>query len=173
MKMAVIPMLFLMAGCASQRQSSGLRWSSPGGAYIAHIHENSVDAGNQSISLVVESKADHSVIFSLPVERHVEVVWSPRGDQVAIVDVFASNENRVEIFRLPTGQRLLTISRDDWNDRNSGLPSPTNYSHVYFSDLVWTEPQRVKLNVEMYDRLSSTVPEEYESSCQFEVVNNQ
>jgi hypothetical protein len=99
------------------------------------------------------------------------VVWSEHGDQVAIIDDFASNENRVEVFSLPSGRKFLTTSRDNWNNLNKDLPSPTNYSHVYFSDLVWAEPRKMKLRLEMYDRLSSTVPEEYAGICQFDVTD--
>jgi hypothetical protein len=173
MKLAFISLLVLLAGCAADKQNTGLKWASPGNVYSAYLQEAPGDTGSQSLNLVVESRDKHAILFSLPLQRHAKVVWSQHGDQVAIIDDFASNENRIEIFSLPSGRKFLTISRDNWYNLNKDLPSPTNYSHVYFSDLVWTEPQKVKLKVEMYDRLSLTVPEEYAGNCQFDVTDNQ
>ena len=173
MKLASISLLVLLAGCAADKQNAGLKWNSPGNGYSAHIQEAPGDTGSPSLNLVVESMDKRAILFSLPLQRHAKVVWSQHGDQVAIMDDFASNENRVEFFSLPSGRRFLTISRDNWYNLNKDLPSPTNYSHVCFSDLVWTEPRKVKLKIEMYDRLSSTVPEEYAGNCQFDVADDQ
>jgi hypothetical protein len=168
--MMFVAILFLVVGCTADKQDSALRSDSPGKRYSAYIQETAGGSGARSLILTVESKEKHAILFSLPLERYAKVVWSPDGNQVAIVDDFASNENRIEIFGLPAGKHLLTISRDEWQNLNSGSPSPTNYSHMYFSDLAWVGPQKVKLKVAMYDRLSSIGPTDYDGSYQLDVA---
>ena len=162
----------MLGGCVLGSRTSELPSVSPGKLYSATIQDDPGDAGHQHHSLIVESSSNHAPIFSLPLERGAEVIWSPDGKAVAVIDKFASNENRVEIFGLPPGQRLLTISRDSAFAVESNVPSPTSYSHVYFSDVVWAGSQKVKLKLEMYDRLNSTVPKDYEGSVEFAVMDN-
>jgi hypothetical protein len=72
MKLAFISLLVLLAGCAADKQNTGLKWASPGNVYSAYLQEAPGDTGSQSLNLVVESRDKHAILFSLPLQRHAK-----------------------------------------------------------------------------------------------------
>jgi len=142
-------------------------WKSPSGAYYAHVREKPHEPFEPEGILLLEISNHRSVVFALPIERNVELSWSSEEREAALLDNFASNENRIMVADLPSGQVRLEISRENASLLNSNLPPATEYSHVYFSKLAWVKPRNIRVFVRMYDRLSHSVPKDYEGTCEF------
>lgn len=164
--------LLLSASCDTARESSSGSQTlhSSAGTYEAIFQDV---AGNNGLprQLVVRRSDTHSVVITYPVERHADIVWCPDESAVAILDCFASNESRIVIFHLPSGNQVREIWRGNTSITiGTNEESAKEYSHVYFSDPKWLTPRKMRVNVEMYDRLSLVAPEEYHGVYEFSLA---
>ena len=149
-----IAVLFGLFGCATCEWSN-MKSDSPKGGYVAIIEEVERHVGIPR-DLSIKKKIDMSQIFSMPVERNATAIWSPDESTVAILDDYASNENRVIAVGLPDGKRLVEACRSNLVKYDSKFDG-TKYSHVYFHNLQWKKGGLLA-DVYMYDRLTESVP---------------
>lgn len=110
--------------------------------------------------LLIRYRNAPSSVFRLSVERGVRLVWSPDVSALAILDDYASNENRIIAVGLPTGRKLIEVSRRNLEQLDPSLEAK-KYSHVYFEKLKWISSTTFEAQVSMYDRLSESVPPAY------------
>jgi hypothetical protein len=164
--------LLLSASCDTVHLSSleNQALHSPSGIYEALLEEVAERSG-LSRQLVVQRSGTHSVVVTIPINRHAEIAWSPDESAVAILDYFASNENRILIFLLPSGNQIKEVGRDNtFISIGTNGASAKEYSHVYFSRPKWITSRKMRATVAMYDRLSLVPPEEYKGVYEFPVA---
>lgn len=155
---------FFVASCAGPDFKSSPLVSteisrSPTGAYVAYALEGRSD--QDARKLIIEAKRDRTIIFSLPIQRHVELTWSPEDRAVGVLDHFASNENQILIVNLISRRLLLKVSRDNLSKWNESVPSGLEYSHVQFSELRWVSPKTLRASIEMYNPISARTAKSY------------
>ena len=144
-------------------------WHSPRATYIAQVQETTSESAEPSRSLVIRRLGGGSAIFSMPIERHVEVLWSPGEHFVALLDHFASNEDAIRVIGLPSGQCVLSIERDLVTQLSAGAPDAREYSHVYFEKVTWNGPVNLSTRIYMYDPISGDLPSAKSALLSFDV----
>jgi hypothetical protein len=163
--------LALIISCAGQSAISPIETPlpSPEGKYLFKLRVDRTDPANPARTLFIEDARSHSTLFKWPVERCVELVWYPDDRGVAVLDHFGSNEDRILVVSLPSGAQKVQISSGNTVPLGANLPPTSEYSHVYFSNIQWLGPRKIRATVEMYDRLSDAMAADVKGNFEFAV----
>jgi hypothetical protein len=129
---------------------------SPSGGYL--VTAANPTAKKPERNIVITRPGDKREILRFPFQRQVDVVWAPDETGVAVVDLVLQNESRVLVFDLPSGRLLYEMRRENICELNPQLPCGERYSHVFLSDVVWQQPDRIRVTVDMANPLEAGLP---------------
>ncbi len=166
----VFPLLLAVScGTATTFRSDGQPSRSPSKLYRAYVSNGLDHLGEPEKRLVIVSARSQARIYEQAIQRRPELVWSPDENMVAVIEGLEANENRIVVVRLPTGEREMEVSRDNARTLDSKSPSVQLYSHVYFSNVKWSNRRQFSATIDACDPFWPNVPETSTARCDFVV----
>ncbi len=170
----VFPLLLAVScGTASTFRSDGQPSRSPSKLYRAYVSNGLDHLGEPEKRLVIVCARSQAKIYEQAIQRRPELVWSPDENMVAVIEGLEDNENRIIVVRLPTGEREMEVSRDNARTLDSKSPSTQLYSHVYFSNVKWSNGRQFSATIDAYDPFWPNVPEISTARCDFVVAQRE
>jgi hypothetical protein len=116
-------------------------------------------------TLLLRDHKTEDLVFSMQIQRNFECVWDPKERAIAILDNFASNENRLLIMDLQSGHTLLTATRESVSGATAGMS--IKYGHVYFEKPKWRADFALSCYIEMYDPISEASAPSFKTNLRF------
>ncbi len=153
------------AASAVQFPNEGTSAISPNGKYIVNSIENT--SGRTNHVLILEDSSSSKKWPFYEYDRHVEVLWSPKGDRLIINDHAESNQSTCILYDVShrTMENLWKIIE------NSGIEkSALSNDHVYVSCARWLADDRVEVALSAYGDAN---PEGIDKVGNYQVGSNQ
>jgi hypothetical protein len=151
MKRIWILAVILLCACSSAKNKRKLpptrQVMSPLHTYLVTALTNPTQGDRE---IVIKRPDLRGEVLRFQYSREVNLVWAPDESAVAVIDAMAPTENRVVIYALPSGRLLSEIRRDDTCRLSHQVPCGREYAQVYYSNVVWLNPDVVQVTVEMY-----------------------